>query len=370
MKANKYIARALTTIDIMNQKGMNIPLLIMSHPGFGKTSTISKYCKYRDYNLYTLIASQYSSDDILGLQTLKEDKLRRLTPAWFDEMRELASNGKRTILFLDEITCVDEWIQGPLLDLIFNRRLGTQDLPENILIIAAGNYSKDLNNTFKMSSPLVNRFLILNIWNDDFEIKEFMNDKFEKIEAKAEIEKYLGLEFQTPYFNYDKFAAWVKDSEEVVFGKSAYTEDDQYGLLGFTSIRSLGYVLKFVKEYISYFGSDNLWMRIAGDTLGLSGKREGKSMRSILFANAGKFREDTPKQEGTLLGKVESVLKKGKATENEIAEISLMLDNTSPENLTPTEVSKLSSLMKLSFSDTKLTALADQILAKVSKVKS
>lgn len=370
MKVNQNIARVLTAIDNLNLKGDNIPLLIMSHPGFGKTSTIAMYCKYKDYNLYTLIASQYGSDDILGLQTLKEDRLRRLTPAWFDEMKGLASNGKRTLLFLDEITCVDEWIQGPLLDLIFSRKLGTQRLPDNVFIIAAGNYSKDLNNTFKMSAPLVNRFLILNIWNDDFDIQEYMKDNFTKIASPKEIEEYLSLGTQTPYYSFDKFKRWVTFNEEVTFGRSTYSEDDTYGLLGFTSIRSLGYSLKFAEEYISLFGSDNLWMRVVGDTLGISSVREGKTMRTILLANSGKFKEDNTKVEGSLSFNCQKLLNKGKITEQDAIELSHILDKTPPEALTPFEINKLSSLIKLTFSDEKLKSLADQILAKTSQVQA
>lgn len=370
MKANQNIAKVLTAVDNLNLKGENIPLLIMSHPGFGKTSTIAMYCKYKDYNLYTLIASQYSSDDILGLQTLKEDKLKRLTPAWFDEMRELASNGKRTLLFLDEITCVDEWIQGPLLDLIFNRKLGTQKLPDNVFIIAAGNYSKDLNNTFKMSAPLVNRFLILNVWNDDFSVKEYMKDTFEKINTREEIEEYLSLKYQVPYYDFKKLKDWITLKEEIVFGRSNYSEDDVYGLMGFTSIRSLGYSLKFAEEYISLFGSDNLWMRVMGDTLGVSSIREGKSIRTVLLAYSGRFKIDNPNTEGSLLFNCQKLLNKGTITEQDVIELSHILDKTLPEELTTFEISKLSSLIKLTFSDEKLKGLADQILAKTSQVQA
>ena len=105
MKANKKIARFTRAIDVLDQKGEKIAGLIMSHAGLGKTSTLRMYCDCMGYNLYTLIPSSYASDDILGLQTVtKGDKLVRLTPSWFDELSALASNGKRTLLFIDELS--------------------------------------------------------------------------------------------------------------------------------------------------------------------------------------------------------------------------------------------------------------------------
>ena len=40
MKANEYIAKFVSTIDNLEKTGKNVPGLILSHAGFGKTSTM------------------------------------------------------------------------------------------------------------------------------------------------------------------------------------------------------------------------------------------------------------------------------------------------------------------------------------------
>lgn len=289
MQANVNIARTLRVIDNLDKEGIRVPLLIMSHPGFGKTSTIRKYCEYFDYNLITVIPSQSSSDDILGIQSVQNGELTRLTPSWFNKLVRTMENKKRTILFLDEITATDPYTMGPLLDLIFSRNLGEKNLPDNVLVIAAGNYSKDLNNVFKMSSPLVNRFLVLNLWNDDYDLNEILDGTFDNLK-KEDLKEYLGLASAVDLsYNYESFKNWIKQSREIGFGKSEYEEDDEFGLINFTSIRSLSYALKFTERYMNTY-SDGLWMRVVGDTLGTSYKREGKLLREILEMNESSFR--------------------------------------------------------------------------------
>lgn len=366
MKANKYIARTLNTVDKMSLAGVNVPLLLMSRPGFGKTSTIAKFCEYKDYNLYSLIASQYSSDDILGLQTLKNGKLERVTPAWFDEMEEMMKNGKRTILFLDEITCVDEWVQGSLLDLIFSRKLGTKKLSDNVLVLAAGNYSKDLNNAFKMTAPLINRFVILNLWNEDFDVSDFISDSFETL-SKDDIEKYLGLKEDTPAYDFEKFKKWVGESSEITFGKSEYTEDERYGLLGFTSVRSLSYSLKFTQAYTQCY-SDKLWMRIVGDTLGVSSVRPGKHLRSVLEACSSKFVSKAGEDAETITMICDRILENKSYTEADLDKISRIITNTPTDDLTSEDIKKIYSVTTQYCNDPKIIALNKLLTTRIASL--
>lgn len=370
MKANQYISRAVDIIDSMNLKEINIPLLIMSHPGFGKTSTLSMYCNYKDYNLYTLIASQYSAEDILGLQTLQNNKLIKLAPCWFDELASLAENKKRTLLFLDEITSVDEWVQGPLLDLIFSRKLGPYKLPSNVFVVAAGNYSSDLNNAFRLTSSLINRFLILNLQNEDFDVESYLKDTFESAKDKEELKSYLNLIEESIYYDYDLFKKWISESGEISFDQNVSSLENKDLLLGQTSIRSLTYSLKFMKYFTMKYGKDNLWIRIVGDTLGVSNIRDGKLLRNIILGCSGSFIKDHLNSVSisalcTKISESKSPLKE------DIEALTILLEDTSPENLTPSELKKLNSLVRISFSFPQLKDLADLIIQKeIKKEKS
>ena len=292
MRSNVRIARFLRTLDLMDQAGDRVPGLLLSHAGFGKTSTVRLYSDYYGYNCVELIPSQYSADDVVGVQVYdtEANQLVRKAPSWFRRLKEtVASNGKRTILFIDEITTCTPYIQGPLLNLIFSRSIGEEVLPDNVMVIAAGNYASDLNGEFTMSSPLINRFVLLNLSEDDFDIRETLDGTFRGLKTPEEIEKFLELDNDKHLaYSYDAFIDWIYSSKNVGFGSYAPTEVNGLGLLGFTSTRSLDFSTRFAKKYMEMY-SDNSWMRVVGDTLGTSAKKEGKPLRDIIEMDEDKF---------------------------------------------------------------------------------
>lgn len=292
MRSNVTIARFLRTLDLLDQEGKGIPGLMLSHAGFGKTSTVRLYSKYCDYNCVELIPSQYAPDDVVGVQVFDTEthQLVRRAPSWFRRLKELvASNGKRTILFIDEITTCTPFIQGPLLDLIFSRSIGEEKLPDNVMIVAAGNYASDLNGEFTMSCPLVNRFVLLNLNREDFDIEEVLDNKFSSIESKEDIEKFLELENDPQQaYDYDSFKKWLYESKNIDFIKFVPEEVEEFGLLGFTSIRSLDFSTRYAQKYMELY-SDSSWMRVVGDTLGTSARKEGKPMRLVIAKDEEHF---------------------------------------------------------------------------------
>ena len=291
MKSNVYISRFTAVLDKLDRKGKRIPGLILSHPGFGKTSTIEAFCRHKNYNLVTLIPSQNAADDILGLQCRNEktNKMERLTPSWFNQLEDLMQNGKRTMLFIDEISTCDPYIQAPLLNLIFSHSLGERQLPENVFIMAAGNYSSDLDGAFRMSAPLFNRFIALNLGYEDFDLEEVEDGTFEKLATPEDECEYFGFNPEQPKYSIDAFKSWNKEEHEIQVSKVCRPDEiEEIGIVGFTSTRSYNNCLKFIEEYTSTY-SDNIWMRIVGDTLGYSVKREGKLLRNIIEANADRF---------------------------------------------------------------------------------
>lgn len=200
MKINQLIAKFVDTLNNLSLRGIYIPGLIMSSPGAGKTSTLEMYAKLKDYNLVSLIASQYSSDDILGIQSVQNGTLCKLTPSWFNNLKKLSENGKRTILFIDEITTCDEFIQSPLLNLIFNKSLGEESLPDNCFIVAAGNYSEELNGAFSVTAPLINRFMILNLSDADYSMNEILQNTFRNLKVE-DYPEFLDLTKDSPYYD-------------------------------------------------------------------------------------------------------------------------------------------------------------------------
>jgi hypothetical protein len=76
------------------------------------------------------------------------------------------------ILFLDEINGAAPAVQAAAYQLILNRKVGVYDLPDNVAVVAAGNRAGDGGLTYRMPTPLANRFV-------HFEVKEHFDDWLE-----------------------------------------------------------------------------------------------------------------------------------------------------------------------------------------------
>lgn len=377
MRSNTLIAEFIETLDDLNLNGKMIPGLIMSSPGFGKTSTVELYCKVKDYNCCTLIPSHYSPDDILGLQSLVNGELVRLTPSWYKTLLDMASE-KRTLLFIDELSTCDEFIQAPLLRLVFERKLDDKPLPDNVFIVSAGNYANELNNQFHLAAPTVNRFMVLNLSSYDYDIMEVCDDKFSRL-AKSDDLKSIASYLNTSRVTGDKkwnFAK-IRDfiSKHIQFNKPTVTDSTEDGLIGYCSVRSLSYTLSFIQSYANSYSGD-LWIRVAGDTLGtyrekpLRGYFEQNRELFIITNTSGSGSKDT----FNLKTKITNFFMNPdpKVRQSEIADIVSWMKSMDKSRVTPVDVDMLRKFAsKISTGEYKTKLKGDKVTLKlVDEVKN
>jgi hypothetical protein len=84
---------------------------------------------------------------------------------------EFAAQFDNVVLFLDEMNSAAPSVQAAAYQLILNRKVGQYKLPDNVLIVAAGNREADKGVTYRMPAPLANRFVHLEMavdFNDWF----------------------------------------------------------------------------------------------------------------------------------------------------------------------------------------------------------
>lgn len=156
----------------------NVPVLFMSNPGVGKTTSIEMYAKLRKdesgrpMDVVVLRGNSTSPEEIMGYETCPSNidtehvsASVHLRPSWFDRVLKNYDKGIKTLLFLDELTTANEFVQAALLELIFGRKCGMEYLPpvSHCLIVAAGNYMANLSTSMTVISPVLNRFMIYNI---------------------------------------------------------------------------------------------------------------------------------------------------------------------------------------------------------------
>ena len=105
--------------------------------------------------------------DLRGIPTANEDKTLAiwLRPKIFD-MDESAD--VVNILFLDEISAAPQSVQAAAYQITLDRTVGEHRLPDNCIVIAAGNRTTDKSVAYKMPKALANRLLHIQV-RDSFE---------------------------------------------------------------------------------------------------------------------------------------------------------------------------------------------------------
>jgi len=134
-----------------------IPTFIWGSPGVGKSSLISQIAQESNMEFIDLRLSLLDPTDLRGVpffdQTTK-------TAIWAKpEFLPNSNSEEFGILFLDEINSAPPTIQAAAYQLILDRKIGEYTLPKNYSIIAAGNYENDRGVTYRMPTPLANRFI-------------------------------------------------------------------------------------------------------------------------------------------------------------------------------------------------------------------
>ena len=201
-----------------------VPVLIMSNPGLGKSTSVEMFADIRNYNLLLLRGNSTTAEEVLGYDTVSSDpdakSTKHLRPSWFEEILKVAENGGKSLLFLDEITTANEYTQAALLHLVFERKVGSERLPENTLIVSAGNYAQNLSNSMQMLPPLMNRFMIFNITPDHMDLDTFLC-KFDGAIASSEGKT-------NDFMDNLKKTMKKLDSQEENFSESQYNKIGEY----------------------------------------------------------------------------------------------------------------------------------------------
>ena len=145
----------------MNRKR---PVFIWGPPGVGKSEIVDSITQERSGFMIDLRLALMEPTDLRGIPYFndKNGTMEWATPSDLPS-QELADQYESVILFLDEMNQAPQSVQAAAYQLILNRRLGSYVLPDNVLIVAAGNRESDRGVAYRMPSPLANRFLHLEV---------------------------------------------------------------------------------------------------------------------------------------------------------------------------------------------------------------
>jgi len=160
-----------------------LPGMMWGSPGIGKSSIVAQLAREQHRKVFDIRLALLDPTDLRGIPFYNpETKSAEWAPAtilpkekggkeliMIDEKgNEIILRDSHAILFLDEINAAPPIVQAAAYQLVLDRRIGDYHLPEGVSIIAAGNGEGDKAVTFKMPTPLLNRFIHLD-YDVDFE---------------------------------------------------------------------------------------------------------------------------------------------------------------------------------------------------------
>ena len=136
------------------------PLFLWGPPGIGKSELVEDITKELGGYMIDLRLGQMEPTDIRGIPFYNKDlgKMDWAAPIDLPD-EEFASQYPIVVLFLDEMNSSAPSVQAAAYQLILNRRIGKYQLPENVVLVAAGNRESDKGVTYRMPTPLANRFI-------------------------------------------------------------------------------------------------------------------------------------------------------------------------------------------------------------------
>ena len=164
MAAQTSENRTITAIEarktIMRCFKKQRPVFLWGPPGIGKSELVEGITNELDGFMIDLRLGQMEPTDIRGIPFYNKDlgKMDWAPPVDLPD-QELASQYPIIVLFLDELNSAAPAVQSAAYQLILNRRVGKYVLPDNVVMVAAGNRESDKGVTFRMPTPLANRFV-------------------------------------------------------------------------------------------------------------------------------------------------------------------------------------------------------------------
>ena len=167
--------------EIIN-KGLEIKtmpsVMLWGPPGVGKSQAVREIAdlirEKTNKNVFVTDVRLilFNPIDLRGIPTANADKTLAvwLKPQIFnmDPSSEVVN-----ILFLDEISAASTSVQAAAYQITLDRTVGEHKLPDNCIVIAAGNRTTDKSVAFKMPKALANRLLHLDVTSNFASWKEW-----------------------------------------------------------------------------------------------------------------------------------------------------------------------------------------------------
>jgi hypothetical protein len=160
MSETRTVTSAQARKSLLKAFSKKRPLFLWGPPGIGKSELVEDITQELGGAMIDLRLGQMEPTDIRGIPFYNKDvgKMDWAEPIDLPSA-EFAAQHPIVVLFLDEMNSAAPSVQAAAYQLILNRRIGKYFLPDNVVVVAAGNRESDKGVTFRMPTPLANRFI-------------------------------------------------------------------------------------------------------------------------------------------------------------------------------------------------------------------
>ena len=160
MSDSRTVTSAQARNSLLTAFKVQRPLFLWGPPGIGKSELVEGIARDMGGLMIDLRLGQMEPTDIRGIPFYNKDsgKMDWAPPVELPD-EETASQYPIVVLFLDELNSAPPSVQSAAYQLILNRRIGKYVLPKNVVMVAAGNRESDKGVTYRMPTPLANRFI-------------------------------------------------------------------------------------------------------------------------------------------------------------------------------------------------------------------
>ena len=140
------------------------PVFLWGPPGIGKSELIAQIGASMGAPIVDVRLPIMQPTDLMGIPFYNKEsgKMEWAPPNCLPDA-DYCSQFSHVIVFLDELNAAAPAVQAAAYQLVLDRKVGNYRLPDNVLLVAAGNRESDKGVTYRMPTPLANRFVHLEV---------------------------------------------------------------------------------------------------------------------------------------------------------------------------------------------------------------